>query len=31
MVEELDGETTFSPTNTSKDNLYVEQFLQNIF
>ena len=31
MVEELDWETTFSPTNTSKDNLYVEQFLQNIF
>ena len=31
MVEKLDGETTFSPTNTSKDNLYVEQFPQNIF
>lgn len=31
MVEKLDGETTFSLTNTSKDNLYVEQFPQNIF
>lgn len=31
MVEELERETTFSTTNTSKDNLYVEQFPQNIF
>lgn len=31
MVEELDWETTLSRENTSKDNLYVEQFPQNIF
>ena len=27
MVEEKDGETTFSPTNSSKDHLNVEQLL----
>ena len=31
MMEELGRETTFSLTNMSKDNLYVEQFPQHIF
>ena len=30
-VEEQDGETTFSPTNSSKDHLNVEQLPQNNF
>ena len=31
MVEESDGETTFSPTNSSKDPLNAEQIPQNNF
>ena len=31
MAEEQDGETTFSPTNSSKDHLNAEQILQNNF
>ena len=31
MAEEYDGEMTFSPTNTSKDNLYLEQLPQTNF
>ena len=31
MAEEQDGETTFSPTNSSKDHLNIEQILQNNF
>ena len=31
MVEEWDGETTFSPTNSSKDHLNAEQLPQNNF
>ena len=31
MVEEWDGETTFSPTNSSKDHLNAEQTPQNNF
>ena len=31
MVEEKDGETTFSPTNSSKDHLNAGQFPQNNF
>ena len=31
MVEESDGETTFSPTNSSKDHLNAEQIPQNNF
>ena len=31
MAEEKDGETTFSPTNSSKDHLNAEQTLQNKF
>ena len=30
MVEEYDGETTFSPTNSSKDHLNAEQTPQTI-
>ena len=31
MAEEWDGETTFSPTNSSKEHLSVEQTAQNNF
>ena len=31
MVEEEDGETTFSPTNSSKEHLDAEQIPQNNF
>ena len=31
MVEEWDGETIFSPTNSSKDHLNAEQIPQNNF
>ena len=31
MVEEQDGETTFSPTNSSKEHLNAEQTAQNNF
>ena len=31
MAEEQDEETTFSPTNSSKDHLNIEQILQNNF
>ena len=31
MVEEQDGETTFSPTNASKEHLNAEQTSQNNF
>ena len=31
MVEEQDGETTFSPTNSSKEQLNAEQIPQNNF
>ena len=31
MVEEKDGETTFSPTNSSKDHLNAEEIPQNSF
>ena len=31
MAEEQDGETTFSPTNSSKDHLNAEQLPQNNF
>ena len=31
MAEEQDGETTFSPTNSSKEQLKGEQSLQNNF
>jgi len=31
MVEEEDGETTFSPTNLLKDHLNVEKIPQNNF
>ena len=31
MAEEQDGETTFSPTNLSKDHLNAEQIPQNNF
>ena len=31
MAEEQNGETTFSPTNSSKDNLNAEQIPQNNF
>ena len=31
MVEEKDGETTFSPTNSSKEHLNTEQIPQNNF
>ena len=31
MAEEQDGETTFSPTNSSKEQLNGEQNLQNNF
>ena len=31
MAEELDGETTFSPINSSKDHLNAEQLPQNNF
>ena len=31
MAEEYDGETTFSPTNSSKEQLKGEQSLQNNF
>ena len=31
MVEELDAETTFLPTNTSELHLHVEKLLQNTY
>ena len=31
MAEEQEGETTFSPTNSSKDHLNAEQHPQNNF
>ena len=31
MAEEYDGETTFSPTNTSKEHLNAEKIPQNYF
>ena len=31
MAEEYDGETTFSPTNSSKEQLNAEQSSQNNF
>ena len=31
MAEEQDGETTLSPTNSSKEQLNAEQILQNNF
>ena len=31
MVEEQDGEATFSPTNTSKDHQHVDQLPENNF
>ena len=31
MAEEQDGETTFSPTNSSKEDLNAEQISQNNF
>ena len=31
MAEEQDGETTFSPTNSSKEQLNTEQISQNNF
>ena len=31
MAEEQDGETTFSPTNSSKEHLNAEQTTQNNF
>ena len=31
MAEEQDGETTFSPTNSSKEHLNIEQTPQNNF
>ena len=31
MAEEQDGETTFSPTNSSKEQLNAEQISQNNF
>ena len=31
MAEEKDGETTFSPTNSSKEQLNAEQIPQNNF
>ena len=31
MAEEQDGETTFSPTNLSKEQLNAEQISQNNF
>ena len=31
MAEEYDGETTFSPTNSSKEHLNAEQTSQNNF
>ena len=31
MAEEQDGETTFSPTNISKEHLNSEEILQNNF
>ena len=31
MAEEYDGETTFSPTKSSKDHLNAEQISQNKF
>ena len=31
MAEEQDGETTFSPTNSSKEHLSPEQIPQNNF
>jgi len=31
MAEEQNGETTFSPTNSSKDHLNAEQLSQNNF
>ena len=31
MVQELDGETTFFPTNSSKEHLNAEQASQNNF
>ena len=31
MAEEQDGETTFSPTNSSKEHLNAEQTPQNNF
>ena len=31
MAEEQDGETTFSPTNISKEHLNAEEILQNNF
>ena len=31
MAEEQDGETTFSPTNPSKEQLNAEQISQNNF
>ena len=31
MVEEQDRETTFSPTNSSKEHLHAEQIPQNNF
>ena len=31
MVEEQDGDTTFSPQNSSKDHLNAEQIPQNNF
>ena len=31
MAEEQDGETTFSPTNSSKEHLRAEQIPQNNF
>ena len=30
MAEELDGETSFSPTDSSKDHLNAKQIPQNI-
>ena len=31
IAEEYDGETTFSPTNTSKEHLNAEKIPQNYF
>ena len=31
MMKKQDGETTFSPTNSSKDHLNAEQIPQNNF
>ena len=31
MAEEQDGETTFSPTNSSKDHVNAEQLAQDNF